>query len=77
MKEAQQSDTLEEPVVANDQGTSLFAVPCVFHAQDFIYKEDDSPEVLETAGVTVRVGCHASFLDSKTIQLTSGALTLH
>ncbi|CAK9024744.1 unnamed protein product [Durusdinium trenchii] len=40
--------------------------------QDFIYKEDDSPEVLETAGVTVRVGCHASFLDSKTIQLTSG-----
>eukprot|EP00435_Cladocopium_sp_Y103_P070388 s21_g35.t1 len=38
--------------------------------QEKIYKQDDSPEVLEAAGVQVRLGCHASFLDAHQMQLT-------
>ena len=29
-----------------------------------IYTQDYSPEVLEALGVHVRLGCHASFIDS-------------
>lgn len=38
--------------------------------QEKIYKQDDSPEVLEAAGIQVRLGCHASFLDAHRMQLT-------
>jgi len=41
--------------------------------QEQIYKQDDSPEVLEAEGVQVRMGCSASFLDAKTMRLSRDA----
>ncbi|CAJ1424605.1 unnamed protein product, partial [Effrenium voratum] len=38
--------------------------------QEKIYKQDDSPEVLQASGVHVRLGYHASFVDARTLQLT-------
>ncbi|CAE7249921.1 dus [Symbiodinium natans] len=39
--------------------------------QQHIYNQDDSPEILEAAGVEVRLGVHASFVDAKTLQLAT------